>query len=304
MITALQIILVLALISLIGIILGYLLGNFSCKKEDNTTYIERNSICEDSYQENLISTREEIAKEDNISTDIQKDLTATNTSVENNSDTVSVSSDNNSVTSNNLQENSTNNTIVTSTQPLITNSNSKESDTKDNIDHINAKSNKETNHAIEKENNNTINQDFSSTKENLDTNEDNTKKQDFSNIKENLDNSKTEEKTINADTNKDIQTEKPLFLTEAKDGKADNLCRIKGIGRVIEEKLHNLGVFHFEQIASWTEKETAWVDEHLSFKGRILREDWIGQAKILASGKETEFSKRVDKGEVQSSKKS
>ena len=40
----------------------------------------------------------------------------------------------------------------------------------------------------------------------------------------------------------------------------------------------------------------------LSFPGRIQREDWIGQAVALASGDETEFSKRVDKGEVDSSK--
>ena len=95
---------------------------------------------------------------------------------------------------------------------------------------------------------------------------------------------------------------KPLLLSEPRGGKADNLCRIKGIGFVIEEKLHNLGVFHFDQIAAWTENEIKWVDSHLAFSGRILREDWIGQAKKLAAGEETEFSQRVDKGEVATSR--
>ncbi len=84
-------------------------------------------------------------------------------------------------------------------------------------------------------------------------------------------------------------------------GKADNLTRIKGIGSKINGILNDLGIYHFKQIATWTEKEIAWVDERLKFKGRIEREDWVAQAKLLAEGKETEFSKRVDKGEVATS---
>ncbi len=95
---------------------------------------------------------------------------------------------------------------------------------------------------------------------------------------------------------------KPPLLTEPKNGKKDNLCRIKGIGNIIEGKLNDLGIFHFEQIAAWSEEEVKWIDTHLAFSGRILREDWIGQAKLLAKGEETEFSKRVDKGEVATSK--
>ena len=98
--------------------------------------------------------------------------------------------------------------------------------------------------------------------------------------------------------------QKPSLLSEPRNNKPDNLCRIKGIGFVIEEKLHNLGVYHFDQIATWSEEEVLWVDSHLAFSGRIKREDWIGQAKKLASGEETEFSKRVDKGDVSTSRKS
>ncbi len=95
---------------------------------------------------------------------------------------------------------------------------------------------------------------------------------------------------------------KPPVLSEPKNGTKDNLCRIKGIGNIIEGKLNDLGIFHFEQIAAWSEDEVKWIDSHLAFSGRILREDWIGQAKLLATGEETEFSKRVDKGEVATSK--
>ncbi len=95
---------------------------------------------------------------------------------------------------------------------------------------------------------------------------------------------------------------KPLGLSAPRDGKGDDLKRIKGIGPKIEKTLNELGIYHFDQIASWSRKTVKWVDNYLSFKGRIDREKWIKQAKLLAEGKETEFSKRVDKGSVPSSK--
>ncbi len=110
---------------------------------------------------------------------------------------------------------------------------------------------------------------------------------------------------------KDTQVEapsdndKPKSLIKApRNGKKDNLTRIKGIGVKIDQLLNDMGVYHFDQIAAWTEKEAEWIDYKISFPGRAKREDWVGQAKLLAAGKETEFSKRVDAGEVSSSKKS
>jgi len=96
---------------------------------------------------------------------------------------------------------------------------------------------------------------------------------------------------------------KPTLLKEAKNGKKDNLTLVKGIGKVLEERLNNLGVFHFEQIASWTKTEQAWIDKYMSFPGRIEREEWVQQAKKLLKGIETEFAKRVKSGEVPTSKK-
>jgi len=92
---------------------------------------------------------------------------------------------------------------------------------------------------------------------------------------------------------------KPEMLSEARDGGPDNLKEIKGVGPAMETLLHSLGVFHFDQVAAWNKDELAWVDANLKgFKGRASRDNWVDQAKILAAGGETEFSKRVDEGDV------
>lgn len=92
---------------------------------------------------------------------------------------------------------------------------------------------------------------------------------------------------------------KPEFMTEAREGGPDNLKEIKGVGPKLEGLLHSMGVFHFDQVAAWTANEVAWVDANLEgFKGRVSRDDWVGQAKTLAAGGETEFSKKVGDGGV------
>lgn len=83
---------------------------------------------------------------------------------------------------------------------------------------------------------------------------------------------------------------------------SDDLKRIRGIGVLIEKRLNALGVARYDQIAKWTAADIDRVSDSLDFKGRIERENWIEQARILASGGNTEFSRRVDKGEVDSSK--
>ena len=63
----------------------------------------------------------------------------------------------------------------------------------------------------------------------------------------------------------------------------DKLTNIKGIGPVLEKKLHGLGITSFSQIAAWSEADIEKVSGHLSFKGRIQREGWVEQAAKLAS---------------------
>jgi predicted flap endonuclease-1-like 5' DNA nuclease len=68
------------------------------------------------------------------------------------------------------------------------------------------------------------------------------------------------------------------------EGEPDDLKLISGIGPGIEKTLHALGIYHFRQIAELTPDNVAWIDQRLRFRGRIQREDWIGQAKRLARG--------------------
>ncbi|KUP93830.1 NADH-quinone oxidoreductase subunit E [Tritonibacter horizontis] len=91
------------------------------------------------------------------------------------------------------------------------------------------------------------------------------------------------------------EEEAPETLTAARGGQADNLKLLKGVGPKLEETLNELGFFHFDQIAKWTEAEVAWVDARLKFKGRIERDGWIAQAAQLAAGEETEFAKTAKK---------
>ncbi|OIQ33575.1 MAG: NADH-quinone oxidoreductase subunit E [Alphaproteobacteria bacterium MedPE-SWcel] len=89
--------------------------------------------------------------------------------------------------------------------------------------------------------------------------------------------------------------EEPETLSAARNGSPDDLKLLKGVGPKLEATLHELGFFHFDQIAKWTEAEVAWVDARLRFKGRIERDGWIEQAKLLAAGEETEFAKSAKK---------
>src|SRR5688572_8023851 len=67
----------------------------------------------------------------------------------------------------------------------------------------------------------------------------------------------------------------------AKPKKPDDLKSISGIGPKLEGVLNGLGVWTYAQIAAWTGEEIAWVDDYLSFRGRIGRDDWIEQAAKL-----------------------
>ncbi|UWQ17814.1 NADH-quinone oxidoreductase subunit E [Jannaschia sp. M317] len=89
------------------------------------------------------------------------------------------------------------------------------------------------------------------------------------------------------------EADRPAALDGARDGKADNLKLIKGVGPKLEKLCNSMGFYHFDQIAAWTDQEIAWVDANLEgFKGRVTRDEWVKQAKLLADGGETEFSAR------------
>ena len=85
------------------------------------------------------------------------------------------------------------------------------------------------------------------------------------------------------------------LLSAARPEGKDDLKLISGVGPKLEQTLNDLGVYHYDQVAKWKKKDIAWVDDNLRFKGRIERDDWMSQAKILAKGGETEFSKKKKK---------
>lgn len=80
---------------------------------------------------------------------------------------------------------------------------------------------------------------------------------------------------------------KPATLAAPRDGRADNLRQIKGIGPKIEASLNGLGIYHLDQIAGWTKANVDWIDGQLAFKGRIRRERWVEQAIELTGTKVT-----------------
>ncbi|WP_299927414.1 NADH-quinone oxidoreductase subunit E [uncultured Pelagimonas sp.] len=93
--------------------------------------------------------------------------------------------------------------------------------------------------------------------------------------------------------------DKPAALDAAREGGADDLKLIKGVGPKLEKLLNSMGFFHFDQVAAWTDKELGWVDQNLEgFKGRASRDNWVSQAKTLASGEETEFATRAKKDDI------
>ncbi len=92
---------------------------------------------------------------------------------------------------------------------------------------------------------------------------------------------------------------KPLVLSSPKPRGKDNLKKIKGINSKIENDLNTLGIYHFEQISSWSTKNCDWIEGFLHFPGCAKNNQWIDQAKILHSGKETIYSEKVQNGEIE-----
>lgn len=89
---------------------------------------------------------------------------------------------------------------------------------------------------------------------------------------------------------------RPKGISGPRNGKPDDLQRISGVGPKNEKVLHSLGFFHFDQIAEWTREQVEWVDDHLNFNGRIGREEWINQCRLLAAGNEQEFTRLYGTG--------
>lgn len=76
-------------------------------------------------------------------------------------------------------------------------------------------------------------------------------------------------------------------------GTADDLTRLKGVGPKLAATLREMGIHSFAQIAGWSEADIDRVDAQLGrFQGRIRRDNWVEQAKLLAARDEAGFAAR------------
>jgi len=75
----------------------------------------------------------------------------------------------------------------------------------------------------------------------------------------------------------------PESLASPRRGTPDDLTKIKGIGPKSVEKLHALGVFHYDQIAAWNIDNARWIGAALTVPGRVERGKWIQQARELVA---------------------
>jgi small subunit ribosomal protein S2 len=74
----------------------------------------------------------------------------------------------------------------------------------------------------------------------------------------------------------------PVFKgIEAPRGDADDLKRLPNIDAKLEQRLNDVGVYHFWQIADLDAEMAEALDRTLRLKGRIARDGWIAAAKQL-----------------------
>ena len=66
-------------------------------------------------------------------------------------------------------------------------------------------------------------------------------------------------------------------------GDADDLKKIKGVGKVLEGKLNEAGIYHFWQVAALNAEQIEALEEEMSFPGRITRDEWAKQAEEFAN---------------------
>lgn len=88
---------------------------------------------------------------------------------------------------------------------------------------------------------------------------------------------------------------KPAGLSAPRGGKSDDLKNIEGVGPVLERLCHDMGIYHFDQIAGWGAGEVAWMNANLKgFKGRVGRDKWVAQARLIGSVGLEEFKRRAE----------
>ncbi|TYP76033.1 NrfD/PsrC family molybdoenzyme membrane anchor subunit [Aquimarina intermedia] len=100
-------------------------------------------------------------------------------------------------------------------------------------------------------------------------------------------NDKGHEPTVNADALVDTEMQKDqidsmlqtIGVYDPKTQTPDDLKKISGIGPIMEQKLHQLGIYTYDQVSRMTAREYDLLDSIIdAFPGRAQRDDWAGQA--------------------------
>jgi predicted flap endonuclease-1-like 5' DNA nuclease len=79
-------------------------------------------------------------------------------------------------------------------------------------------------------------------------------------------------------------------------GPPDELTRMKGVGPKVAALLNGLGVTRYDQIAAWSDADVARIDAQLgAFRGRIGRDQWVEQARLLATGDRAGYEAKFGK---------
>lgn len=105
--------------------------------------------------------------------------------------------------------------------------------------------------------------------------------------------SQTEKPDVNTEPDQDPG--RPELLDAARLGEPDDLTVIKGVGGAVEGLLNGIGVFHYDQIASWNDDESRWIERSIGFPRRVEREDWIAQAAKLANAANKASARKSEK---------
>lgn len=84
---------------------------------------------------------------------------------------------------------------------------------------------------------------------------------------------------------KAIPDSKLGLIYSSRPEKIDDLTALKGIAQVLEQRLHELGIYTYSQIALWTDENIKEFSSRLAFKDRIQRERWVEQAQQLLAKK-------------------
>jgi general L-amino acid transport system ATP-binding protein len=89
----------------------------------------------------------------------------------------------------------------------------------------------------------------------------------------------------------EVMAKKPRTIR--KPARPDDLKKISGLGARLESALNESGIYKYAQIAEWGDAEIAWMNDQLNLKGRIARDDWVGQCRRLVAESEPEGAREV-----------